>query len=95
MSHMQSKIHIYPVNRKTGKTSHITKKHLMCWCNPEVKQPCPEGEPNTSRCVPGCWRCGGEGLVEPHCQEWALLVIHNEDKGPCYPEGDDQDLGAK
>ena len=89
-----TRIHIYPVNPQTRKSSHFTGKKIPCWCNPEIKQVCPEAD-ESGTCVPDCWKCGGRSLVKPYCEESTTLIIHNEDDKPCYPDMPDEALAAK
>ena len=87
-------IHIYPVNRTTGTTSHFTGTKIPCWCNPEIKKNCSESN-EQGKCLFGCWRCGGSGLVEPYDDNNCNFIIHNEGNEICYPSKDDEDLKAK
>jgi len=74
---MQDRIHVYPVDRKTKRSDHITKKHGSCWCNPEILQVCSESD-ESSKCRDGCWRCGGRSLAEPYSHDLNILVIHTD-----------------
>ena len=105
---MSERIHVYPLDKKihvkTKKgtlisrwsSTHCTDKSGMCWCKPKIMQACPEWEHEYGRnCKPNCWRCGGEGVVEPYNEEYSYLIIHNKDRRPCYPELPDEQLAAK
>lgn len=53
------------------------REGFTCWCDPIVKGPCRECDPDQP--TPGCWRCGGSGLVRlanPHEDEGPFLIIH-------------------
>lgn len=97
---MSERIHVYPLDIKkpNGRwtSSHCTNKTGLCGCKPKIKQGCPEcaglKEPD-----PLCWRCGGEGVVEPYNDNIGYLVIHNQYPTgmACYPDMPDKKLGAK
>lgn len=74
---MENKLHIFPVytKGKNLKTTHVTDKSGMCWCKPEFKQVCSESNCR-GICKPDCWKCSGEGLVEPYDDDLNLLLIH-------------------
>jgi len=69
VDHAPPPLHIYPENRGHDLDGE------SCWCNPEVRRPCPECEltPNAS-----CGCCQGSGLVSPERGDpgCALLIIH-------------------
>ncbi len=50
-----------------------------CWCGPELWQICPEWGGEIDACAETCWRCHGEGWVEPYDPERRTLVIHRKD----------------
>jgi len=70
---MSERIHIYPVSGRHS--DHRTDKSEICWCDPEVKQVCPESDDN-GKCEDDCWRCKGSGLVDPYDEELNYLIIH-------------------
>lgn len=70
------RIHVYPVDRK-NRSTHITKKHGQCWCEPEHMNVCSESDAQ-GECVPGCWRCGGRGLVPVYDPDLPILLVHRE-----------------
>lgn len=81
---MSDYIHIYPVRK--NKSDHITKKHQDCWCHPELKQVCPESD-DVGKCKAECFRCGGNGLVDPYDEELNYLIIHKEHQLSDYNHG--------
>ena len=68
------------------KDGHVEKD---CWCKPEMCQPCPVCEMGVygelaaaalrrGPPISDCWRCGGDGLVEPYDDDKQLIVVHKE-----------------
>jgi hypothetical protein len=49
-----------------------------CWCGPELTQICPEWGGEVDACAETCWRCHGEGWVEPYDPERRTLVVHRK-----------------
>lgn len=66
---------------RTGRRS-VTLQHetdrIDCWCQPRVTQLCPEPGcfEDTGTEDPDCWRCGGEGVVEPYDDDKPRLIVH-------------------
>lgn len=79
MTQERNRIHIFPCFRKGRgwSTTHCTDKTGMCWCKPELKQPCPEAG-DRNECKPDCWRCGGLSLVDPWNDWMGILIVHDE-----------------
>ena len=49
-----------------------------CWCGPDVLQRCPECEDHKDP-PPGCWRCGGKGLVPEYDEDRPSVIVHQDD----------------
>ena len=50
----------------------------VCWCAPEIKQPCPEHPEPYDMCPPSCFRCAGVGLVEVYDDVTPKIIIHRD-----------------
>ncbi len=48
-----------------------------CWCQPEVLQVCPECDEDHIP-TPGCWRCGGRGLVPEYDETQCSVIVHRD-----------------
>jgi hypothetical protein len=51
--------HVYPIEAREHVTSGAVGASGGCWCGPDLYRLC-------TACYdddPGCWRCGGEGIV--------------------------------
>ena len=65
----------------------VKREHVdnNCWCEPTQYQVCPECDDDPAEVIrtgkvvakKDCWRCGGEGLVEPHCYDMQLIIVHH------------------
>lgn len=44
-----------------------------CWCGPEVVKDCSQCHEDKN---PGCWKCGGRGLVPADDSDAAVMIIH-------------------
>lgn len=57
---------------------HVTDGR-RCWCDPELLQLCPacqlDTEPETEP-DPGCWQCGGRGLVPMYDPDSDCVIVH-------------------
>lgn len=47
-----------------------------CWCNPELKQVCPELDEDVNKCKSDCYRCGGEGWVDVYDESLPIIILH-------------------
>lgn len=77
--------------------------HEGCWCDPDVHLICPACEPDppdtehetleealgafAEAADEGCWRCGGEGLIDEDLDPWeieeeAILTVHTKTRPP-------------
>lgn len=51
-----------------------------CWCEPAIVQACPECASAPEKPDPGCWHCGGRGVVPVYDPEGDVIVIHRGGK---------------
>ncbi len=58
-----------------------------CWCGPTVFQVCPECDDDPEEVIrtgtviakKECWRCDGDGLVEPYDYDEQHIIVHNSE----------------
>ena len=68
----------------------MSKAHTddNCWCEPKGYQICPECDDDPDEVIrtgkviakKDCWKCGGEGLVEPYDDDTQLIIVHQMEK---------------
>ena len=59
-----------------------------CWCKPTEYQVCPECDDDPDAVIrtgkviakKDCWRCSGDGLVEPYDDDTPRIIVHREVK---------------
>jgi len=73
---MPDRVHVFPADQHK-RTTHITKIHGRCWCNPELLNACSElGDQQD--CYALCWRCTGRGLVPIYDNSLLVFVVHRQ-----------------